>query len=88
MDNKHLENKKLNKKGKSPTRFTPKWIYFLFLLFIIFSIFSGPIFKTKEIGWPKFEQTMLSQHDVDKIVIVNKEVQGLIVTAYEELKIY
>jgi len=81
MDNKHQKKRKTNEQEKLPSGFTPKWIYFLFLLFIMFSIFSGPIFKAKEIGWLKFEQTMLSQHDVEKIIVVNKEVAEIYIKA-------
>lgn len=46
----------------------------LFIILILFSIFSNPISNAKEIGWLEFEGTILSQHNVDKVVVVNKEV--------------
>jgi len=51
------------------------WTYiFLLALLILFSIFLNPGISSKEIGWLAFEQTMLSQNDVEKIVVLNKEV--------------
>jgi cell division protease FtsH len=51
------------------------WTYiYLFALLILFTIFLNPGISSKEIGWLAFEQTMLSQHDVEKIVVLNKEV--------------
>jgi len=51
----------------------PYWLYFLFLFLILFSIFNWTATKPNEISWLTFEQTMLSTHDVAKIVVVNKE---------------
>lgn len=50
------------------------WFYILFFLLILFSIFIGTGFRTSEIGWSEFERSMLSQNDVAKIVVVNREV--------------
>ena len=46
----------------------------LFTTLLLFYIFSNPVAVTKEITWQEFEQTMLSQHDVAKILVINKEV--------------
>ncbi len=58
----------------SPKGFKIYWLYLLFLGFMIFFIFFGQTFNTKEIGWIEFEQTMLHTHDVEKIIVVNKEI--------------
>lgn len=56
-----------------PESSKPYWLYFLFLFLILFSIFNWTATKPNEISWLTFEQTMLSTHDVAKIVVVNKE---------------
>ncbi|WP_372793979.1 ATP-dependent zinc metalloprotease FtsH [Lutibacter sp.] len=58
----------------SPNDFKINWLYLLFLLLLFFSIPYFLTIKTNEIGWNEFEQTMLSQHDVAKIIVVNKEI--------------
>ena len=70
---------------KSPIGYKGNWFYILFLFLMLFSIFTWPTLKTKEISWLKFERTMLSQHDVSKIVIVNKEVAEIYIKQ-EKLK--
>ena len=55
---------------------TPKplnFIYALILVFILSLFFFNSKDSSKEISWLQFEQTILSQHDVEKIVVVNKE---------------
>ena len=39
-----------------------------------YSLIYGPGVTTNQISWLEFQQTMLDQHDVAKIVIVNKEI--------------
>jgi len=63
-----------NSQEPSPKFYKPNWIFLLVMLLFVFLWFFFPSFKIKEIGWQQFEQTMLSQHDVAKIVVVNKEV--------------
>ncbi|MDD3721135.1 MAG: ATP-dependent zinc metalloprotease FtsH [Lutibacter sp.] len=64
---------KNNTKDKKPKPFNPYWLYgFLLSLFII-TFFLNPISNTKEISMLQFEQNMLSQGDVEKIIVVNKE---------------
>ena len=72
-----------NRTNKSPGKKTPKqpiggtgisWLYiYLVALFIISYIFSNPFSSTKETDWQTFNRDILSQQDVEKIVIVNKE---------------
>jgi len=63
-----------NSQEPSPKFYKPNWIFLLVMLLFVFLWLFFPSFKIKEIGWQQFEQTMLSQHDVAKIVVVNKEV--------------
>ena len=43
----------------------------LFTTLLLFYIFSNPVAVTKEITWQEFENTMLSQNEVAKIVFIN-----------------
>ncbi|NJB72220.1 cell division protease FtsH [Saonia flava] len=73
------KNKKFNwfKKNnpKSPSGgYGFGWFYFfLYAAVLFFSLFLNPISNLKETSWSVFEHTMLAQHDVEKIVVVNKE---------------
>lgn len=50
------------------------WIYWLILMALLFFPFFNKQFgAVEEIGWIKFEETLLSQNAVAKIVVVNKE---------------
>jgi AFG3 family protein len=78
MEHKEEENKEKSfsedkKPMTLPKGYKPNWLYFLFLFFILFTLFNWPSAKLKEINWLTFEKTMLSAHDVAKIVVVNKE---------------
>lgn len=51
------------------------WFYLmLFFIMLLFSIFSNPLNNSNEIDWKEFELTMLHNNEVEKIVIVNKEI--------------
>lgn len=67
-------NKRIVDKSKSPKRFNPYWIYGFLLFFIIVTYFLKPISNTKEISWLQFEQNILSNQNIEKIVVVNKEI--------------
>ena len=70
-----MDDKKMkNSQNMLPKGYKFYWLYMLFLIFIISSMFFGSVLNTKEISWLTFEQTMLTTHDVAKIIIVNKEV--------------
>ncbi len=61
--------------GKRPRRPLLNWFYIVLILIMIgFSMFTKSAFKTKEIGWLEFQQTLLNQHDVGKIVVINKDI--------------
>ncbi|MEO2051440.1 MAG: ATP-dependent metallopeptidase FtsH/Yme1/Tma family protein, partial [Allomuricauda sp.] len=50
------------------------WIYWIVLIIILFfPFFSNQMGTAEEIGWTKFEETLLSENAVAKIVVVNKE---------------
>jgi AFG3 family protein len=79
MGNNEKENNKIDfSKDKNqlplPKGFKFYWLYILFFIFFVIYFLLGQAFNTKEIGWTEFEQTMLLNHDVEKIVIVNKEI--------------
>lgn len=56
-----------------PKKTNPYWIYAFLFFFLITMYFQRSISSTKEISWLQFEQNMLSQHDVKKVVVINKE---------------
>ena len=72
-----LEDKK--QPPSSPKRFKMYWFYLLFLGFMVFYMFFGQVFKAKEIGWMEFEQNMLRTNDVEKIIVVNKEIAEIFI---------
>ena len=67
-------NKSNVKNNKSPKVFNPNWIYALLVFFIITTFFFNPISNREEISWLKFEQNILGEHDVEKIIVINKEI--------------
>jgi len=64
---------------KSPGGPIGYWIYLIFIFFILFSLFNKPGSNTGEISWLEFEKNMLSEGDVAKIVVVNKEVAEIFI---------
>lgn len=64
-----------NKRPKRPSGgYGISWFYiFLFAFLLIFSLVSNPLSNTREIGWSVFEETLLTQGEIEKIVVVNKE---------------
>ncbi|MDF1517104.1 MAG: ATP-dependent zinc metalloprotease FtsH [Lutibacter sp.] len=77
MDNERQKNKENDfLKEKNPTTlpegYKPNWSYVLFIFLILFFILTRSVSKPQEISWLTFEQSMLSTHDVAKIVVVNK----------------
>ena len=81
-----MENKKdQNIKQKLPSGYKYYWLYWLFLMFLIISFLYSPRNSNNEIGWIQFEQQMLLQQDVAKIVVVNKEIAEIYIKP-EKLK--
>ncbi|MCJ7759363.1 MAG: ATP-dependent metallopeptidase FtsH/Yme1/Tma family protein, partial [Gillisia sp.] len=64
---------------KSPGGPLGYWLYLIFIFFILFSIFNKPGSSAREISWLEFEQNMLSEGDVAKIVVVNKDVAEIFI---------
>jgi len=51
------------------------WFYIiLFVIMTVFYLTYNPSSQIKEIGWAVLEKNILAQHDVEKIVVINKEV--------------
>jgi cell division protease FtsH len=74
------KNSQSNPSGKKQTKppfggYGMSWFYVtITALFLFFYIFFNPTSNLKKIGWKEFNSNMLSQQDVEKIVIVNKQV--------------
>jgi AFG3 family protein len=79
-----MSDKKYNKKnknigdgpGKNPDpkpKFNVYWIYGIIALAIIGTYLLNMRGGPEEISWQRFEKEMLASHDVEKIVVVNKE---------------
>ncbi len=75
--NKNTNNKPQgdkNKENGQKPKFNAYWVYGLIALALIaiqFMNFGG---KPEEITWLRFEREMLKDHDVEKLVVVNKEI--------------
>ncbi|MER3316724.1 MAG: ATP-dependent zinc metalloprotease FtsH [Allomuricauda sp.] len=70
-----------NENGEKPS--TPKrpfggrdfgWFYWVVLLLLLFPFFTNKLEAPEEISWSKFENTLLANDAIDKIVVINKEV--------------
>ncbi len=60
--------------GKKAPKFNMNWIYGIIAIVLLGFMFMSPMGgETIEIQWPRFENEMLSHHDVSRIVVVNKE---------------
>ncbi len=79
-----MSDKKYNKKiippgdgsGKSPDskpKFNVYWIYGIIALAIIGTYLLNMRGGPEEISWQRFEKDILASHDVEKIIVVNKE---------------
>jgi len=72
-DQKNNKGKKLPIPKKPKFNFNFYWIYgIIALLFIAIQFFNWNG-STEEVNWQQFEKDMLSNHDVEKIILVNKE---------------
>ncbi len=70
-----MENKKKQKiKKQLPKGYKFYWFYWLFFIFFVISLFFRYNSSNKEIGWIQFEQQMLLEQDVSKVIVVNKEI--------------
>lgn len=61
------------KTGVKPPKFNPYWVYGIVIIVFIaiqyFSFGGGPV----ETNWQEVRNTMLNNHDISKIVVVNRE---------------
>ena len=61
------------KTGVKPPKFNPYWVYGIIIIVFIaiqyFSFGGGPV----ETNWQEVRNTMLNNHDISKIVVVNRE---------------
>lgn len=79
MKQKPNKKDKYKPSGKKPPKLPSggsgiSWFYIIITALFLFSyIFFNPSSNLKEIGWKEFNSGMLSQQDVEKIVIVNKQ---------------
>ena len=74
---KNIESDSSSKNQLKPpsSGFRIGWFYLFLMIFILLLyFFNYPTTNFKEIGWKEFNSNMLSNNDVEKIVIVNKEV--------------
>jgi len=61
------------KGGNPKPKFSIYWIYGIIGVAIILTYLINAGGNTEEITWYRFEKEMLANHDVEKIVVVNKE---------------
>tara|TARA_R110002033_G_scaffold166331_2_gene204922 strand:- start:9336 stop:11297 length:1962 start_codon:yes stop_codon:yes gene_type:complete len=65
-------NKKIQKKPFGDYGFN--WFFLLvFIVVWVFFFYYQSTSLVKEISWSEFEKTILAKHDVEKIVVINKE---------------
>jgi cell division protease FtsH len=76
-----VASKKNDTKDKKPNAYNPYWLYGFLIAFFAIIFFLNPISDTKEISMLQFEQNMLSQGDVEKIIIINKEIAEIYIKA-------
>ena len=77
-DKKYTKNPKSTGDGpgknpESKPKFNVYWIYGIIALAIVGTYLLNMRGGPEEISWQRFEKEILASHDVDKIVIVNKE---------------
>ncbi len=68
-----LFGKKSNKDGGGP-KFSIYWIYGILAVVFIFIniIYSGS--GTAKVDWQRFEREMMKDHEVEKIIVINREI--------------
>lgn len=77
IDNKQNTGKPANDKKPVTTDKKPKfnitWVYGVIAIVLFASLFFNKSVKPVEITYSRFEQKMLRQHHVEKLIVVNKE---------------
>jgi ATP-dependent Zn protease len=79
------EKNKNNEKGNLPQGKKPKfniyWVYGLIAIFFIALQFIGTGSDPQDITWNRFERDMLRTHDVEKLVVINRELVEIYIKA-------
>lgn len=73
QQNRNFKNSMPDNNQSPKKRFNFYWIYAILAIGFIAITFTDWKGGIKKISWSQFTQTMLDKHDVEKIVIVNKE---------------
>ena len=51
------------------------WFYMMFFIFLLLlTLFSNPVTGSREITWSFLQDSLLVSRDVEKIIVINKEV--------------
>ena len=70
-----------NKTNLKAPKFNFYWVYgIIFALFIVFQIFNSESLSTKNLSQNEFK-TILKDNDIDKIVIVNRDIANIYIKA-------
>ena len=78
-DKKDLNHLPENGETSPPNRsYGSSWFYIIFvILMTLIYVTLNNTNGTREISWSDFEQNLLAEHDVEKIVVINKEVANI-----------
>ena len=68
-------------KSKRPLRISPFWIYAVFLFLLLYPSLFGSLYYTSDVSWLTFKTTMLGTHDVEKVIIINKQTAEIYIKA-------
>ena len=68
-------------KSKRPLRISPFWIYAVFLFLLLYPSLFGSLFYTSDVSWLTFKTTMLGTHDVEKVIVINKQTAEIYIKA-------
>lgn len=77
------EHETKDTKDETPNKKKPKmlpggtsisWFYVMLIIFILMFTIFNPFIESKEITWLEFERDLLEQQQVERLVVVNKEV--------------
>lgn len=81
--NKSTQNNNKDKndpQGKKP-KFNIYWVYGLIAVFFLALQFMGTGSDPQDITWNRFERDMLRSHDVEKLVVINREIVEIYIKA-------
>lgn len=75
------QNPRKPESGQKRPGFNMYWLYAILLVSIIAFAYFSQSPQGEEISWKEFENSLLSNHAVDKMVVVNKEVARIYIKA-------